>query len=175
MTGVTLFGSRAKNFWLKTKAQGYNSLNQNWDPWAMEFNSRLDLTTVFCEVDDFCKKFDFHWEEQLKLTAICGEKISGSRLNVSEVMTIALAFVAASGYRTFKDFYTLLVLSCWREAFPNLVSYNRFVELMPRSLMSPCCFLDCRRGENTGISFIDSTPIEVCHPRRLEISPGFWR
>ena len=29
-----------------------------------------------------------------------------------------------------------------------------------------CCFLHTRRGEVTGISFIDSTPIEVCHPCR---------
>ena len=29
-----------------------------------------------------------------------------------------------------------------------------------------CCFLQTRRGEVTGISFIDSTPLEVCHPCR---------
>ena len=29
-----------------------------------------------------------------------------------------------------------------------------------------CCFLQTRRGEVTGISFIDSTPIEVSHPCR---------
>ena len=60
----------------------------------MEFNSRLDLTTVFCEVDDFCQKFDLHWEEQLKITAICGEKISRSKLNVSEVMTLRNCFLS---------------------------------------------------------------------------------
>ena len=29
-----------------------------------------------------------------------------------------------------------------------------------------CCFLRTRRGQITGISFVDSTPIEVCHPCR---------
>ena len=29
-----------------------------------------------------------------------------------------------------------------------------------------CCFLQTRKGEVTGISFIDSTPIEVCCPSR---------
>ena len=29
-----------------------------------------------------------------------------------------------------------------------------------------CCFLNTCKGEVTGISFIDSTPIEVCHPCR---------
>ena len=37
---------------------------------------------------------------------------------------------------------------------------------MPWCLMLLCCFLQTRRGEVTGISFIDSTPIEVCHPGR---------
>uniref|UniRef100_UPI001CEDA97D hypothetical protein n=1 Tax=Leptothermofonsia sichuanensis TaxID=2917832 RepID=UPI001CEDA97D len=38
-------------------------------------------------------------------------------------------------------FDTLQVLPHWRTAFPQLVSYNRFVELMPWSLMLLCCFL----------------------------------
>ena len=83
----------------------------------------------------------------------------------SEVMTIAIAF-HGSGFRTFKEFYTLQVLPHWKTAFPNLVSYNRFVELMPWCLMLLCCFLNTCKGEVTGISFIDSTPIEVCHPCR---------
>lgn len=34
--------------------------------------------------------------------------------------------------------------------------------------MTLCCFLHTRRGEVTGISFIDSTSIEVCHPCRAQ-------
>ena len=50
--------------------------------------------------------------------------------------------------------------------FRALVSYNRFIELKPWAMMLLCCFLHTRKGEITGISFIDSTPIEVCHPSR---------
>ena len=94
-----------------------------------------------------------------------GNGCAGLAACLSEVMTIVIAF-HGSGYRTFKDFYTLQVLPGWHRAFPNLVSYTRFVELMPWSLMLLCCFVQTRRGEVTGISFIDSTPIEVCHPCR---------
>ncbi len=80
-------------------------------------------------------------------------------------MTIVIAFHGA-GLRTFKDFYRLTVLPHWQKAFPNLVSYNRFVELMPWGLMLLCCFANTRKGEMTGIAFIDSTPLEVCHPAR---------
>jgi len=80
-------------------------------------------------------------------------------------LTILIAF-HGSGYKTFKEFYTLCVKPHWRNAFPSLVSYNRFVELSRWALMLLCCYLYTRTGEVTGISFIDSTPIEVCHTKR---------
>jgi hypothetical protein len=127
--------------------------------------SHLDVTQIFCDVDDFCQRFEQLWQQQPQLPSISGEKRSRSRVHLSEVMTIVIAF-HGSGYRTFKDFYTLQVLPHWRRAFPTLVSYNRFVELMPWSLMLLCCSLYTRLGEMTGISFIDSTPLKVCHPKR---------
>ncbi len=131
----------------------------------MDIKSRLDLTEVFCDVDDFYRSFEKHCRSIPQLTASVGEKLCTSRLSLSEVMTIVIAF-HGSGYRTFKEFYTLQVLPHWKQAFPKLVSYNRFVELMPWSMMLLCCFLQTRKGEITGISFIDSTPIEVCNPCR---------
>ena len=96
----------------------------------MEIKSRIDITQIFCDVDDFYQNFEYYWQQQRKLTSITGEKICRSRMIRSEIMTIAIAF-HGSGFRTFKEFYTLQVLPHWRKAFPNLVSYNRFVELMP--------------------------------------------
>lgn len=60
----------------------------------------------------------------------------------------------------------MTVLPYWRKAFPNLVSYNRFVKLMPWSFMQLCCYWHTRFGEGSGISFIDATPLAVCHPKR---------
>ncbi len=131
----------------------------------MDIKSRIDLTEVYCDVDDFYQSFKKHCDSIPQLTASVGEKLCRSRLSLSEVMTIVIGF-HGSGYRTFKEFYTLQVIPHWRKAFPQLVSYNRFVELMPWSMMLLCCFLQTRKGEITGISFIDSTPIEVCHRSR---------
>ena len=80
-------------------------------------------------------------------------------------MTIVVAF-HSSGYRTFKHFYFML-LSTHRSEFPNLVSYQRFVELMPRGLAPLCSYLVTRFGEVTGIAFIDSTVIAVCGNKRI--------
>lgn len=134
--------------------------------------SRLDITQIFCEVDDFCQKFEHYWHEQKQLPSMPGERHSRSRMSLSEIMTIVIAF-HGSGFRTFKEFYTLCVLPHWQRAFPKLVSYNRFVELMPWCLMLLCCFLQTRKGEITGISFIDSTPISVCYPCRAHAHKVF--
>lgn len=124
--------------------------------------SRLDITQIFCDIDDFCNQWENLWQQVPQLPSISGERRSQSRMHLSEVMTIVIAF-HGSGYRTFKEFYTMQVIPGWGRAFPNLVSYTRFVELMPWSLMLLCCFLHTLTGEITGISFIDSTPITVCH------------
>lgn len=134
--------------------------------------SRLDITQIFCDIDDFCQEFELHWQKYPQLPSMPGERRCRSRMNLSEVMTIVIAF-HGSGYRTFKDFYTLCVLPGWRHAFPNLVSYTRFVELMPWCLMLLCCFVHTRRGKVTGISFIDSTPITVCHRCRAKSNKVF--
>lgn len=138
--------------------------------------ARLDLTQIFCDVDDFYREFEQLCERAIPRLPCDGQpKRYQSRLSISEVMTIVIAF-HGSGYRTFKDFYTQKVLVDWRDAFPNLVSYGRFVELMPWSFMALACFLNrCCFGEVTGLSFIDSTPLSICHVKRAKANKTFKR
>ncbi len=126
---------------------------------------RLDVTQIFCDIDDFYQLFSAQQHALPALPYDGKAKPYSSRLSLSEVMTIVIAF-HGSGFRTFKDFYCCQVLPHWRSAFPNLVSYSRFVELVPWSVMLLGCFLQTTFGELTGISFVDSTSIEVCHPNR---------
>jgi hypothetical protein len=136
--------------------------------------ARLDLTQIFCDVDDFYREFERFCERAIPRLPCDGQpKGYQSRLSISEVMTIVIAF-HGSGYRTFKDFYKQKVLADWRDAFPNLVSYGRFVELMPWSFMALVGFLNtCCFGEVTGISFIDSTSVAVCHVKRAKAHKTF--
>ncbi len=87
-------------------------------------------------------------------------------LCLSEVMTIVVGF-HLSGYRTFKHYYLGQMLRYQRSYFPGLVSYHRFVALLQGSLIPLCCFLVSRFGRCSGISFIESTKISVCHKRRI--------
>lgn len=136
--------------------------------------ARLDLTQVFCDVDDFYGEFEQFCERATPRLPCDGQaKSYQSRLSISEVMTILIAF-HGSGYRTFKDFYIGKVLSHWQDAFPDLVSYGRFVELMPWSFTALASFLNTQcLGEITGVSFIDSTSVSVCHVKRAKAHKTF--
>ncbi|MGP5576541.1 transposase, partial [Psychrobacter faecalis] len=59
------------------------------------------------------------------------------------------------------------MLGMMKREFPNLPSYSRFIELIPRSIMPLCAYLQSMMGDCTGISYIDSTKIAVCHNKRI--------
>jgi hypothetical protein len=84
----------------------------------------------------------------------------------SEIMTILIHF-HQSHYRTFKAYYTEYVQVHLTSEFPHLVSYARFVALIPQMMIPLLAYLQSRYGACTGISFIDSTSLEVCDPKRI--------
>jgi hypothetical protein len=67
-----------------------------------------------------------------------------------------------------QHFYLDYVKNYWREAFPGLPSYQRFVEWIPSTLIPLCVYLKNCFGSCTGIGFIDSTSLKVCHNRRIK-------
>ena len=125
------------------------------------------ITEIFYLVDEFCKEF-----EQAKEGHILSEKTSVKRRNRkftmsdSEVITIVILFHLKK-YRCLKHFYMMHVQKHMQSEFPKTVAYNRFVELQQKALMPMAVFLQfCCLGKCTGVSFIDSTPIRVCHIKR---------
>lgn len=129
--------------------------------------SILDLDAVyalFCSIDAFWRVFEPLWEREL--LAAGRKRRRATRLHPSELMTIAILF-QQSGYRTFKTFYTQYVQVHLRQEFPGLVSYNRFIELLPRVLVPLAVYLQTQQGSCTGIGFIDSTALAVCHNARI--------
>lgn len=126
----------------------------------------MSLLELFCDVDDFWQAFRPYWHAQLLAQGTI-KRVRTPRLNESEIMTLVIVF-HQSHYRTFKAFYTQHVQKHMRGEFPALVSYNRFVELMPRVLGPLMVYLRLCMGACTGISFVDSTSLTVCHNRRIE-------
>ena len=124
----------------------------------------MSLLELFCDVDDFWLRFVPQWKaSQL---AAGKQRERAGQLCPSEVMTILIHF-HQSRYRTFKAYYTEHVQVHLAKEFPHLVSYPRFVALIPQLMLPLLAYLQTRYGACTGISFIDSTSLEVCHPKRI--------
>jgi len=126
----------------------------------------MSLVALFVDVDDFCQSYQQFVQSQ-RLGSPAGRRGPRCRLSLSEVMTIIIHF-HQSGYRHFKAYYTGHVQQYLHAEFPDLVSYNRFVELMPAALYPLCLYLRSRLGHTAGIAFIDSTPLPVCNNRRIK-------
>ena len=125
----------------------------------------IPLTEIFCLTDDFCKLFDQEKHKYIipnpnrKRQRTCS-------LCLSEVITIVIMF-HLSHYRTFKDFYLNCLCLLYKKEFPTLVSYSRFVELMPLAFMPMLLMLRGLSGKQTNQYYIDSTKLAVCHNLRI--------
>ena len=125
----------------------------------------MSLLELFVSVDDFCQIFLPVWEQKLMADGSKKRRRTG-QLSISEIMTIIIYF-HQSRYRNFKAYYTAYVCKHLCSEFPNLVSYERFVILMPSALGPLSAYLKSLYGSCSGLSFIDSTALEVCDNHRI--------
>lgn len=123
------------------------------------------LVELFCDVDDFCNVFIPQWQKELLEDGTRQRKRDG-RMTISEMMTIVISF-HMSHHRDFKNYYCGYVAQIYKNEFPNLLSYTRFLAVMPRLIVPMCAYFETLKGKPTGIQFIDSTSIKVCHNIRI--------
>ena len=123
------------------------------------------LIAIFCDIDDFCKEYEEYCTHHLLLDK--NQVIPKTSMSMSEIMTITVYF-HLSQYRTFKWYYKNYICEQMRKYFPKLVSYNRFIEIMPSIIVPLTLYLISKRfGKSFGINFVDSTTLEVCDPHRI--------
>lgn len=133
---------------------------------------KKDITELFCFVDDFYKTI----KNEMESHQICNKgkpktvtRIPG--LTGSEIMTIMLMF-QESPCRNFKYFYKSY-LQLYRPEFPKTPTYERFISLMPRVLYLLTILLCCLLRRNSKIAYMDSTSLNVCHPKRIRSNKVF--
>lgn len=124
----------------------------------------MDFTQLFVDVDDFCQKFEHQFKKMSLPKA--GSRRRKGQMALSEIMTLLIAF-QTSGFRTFKDFYQYLHRHHAHD-FPQLLSYPRLVEWIPRMVTPLTVYAIHCQGKVTGINFIDSTRIKVCNNKRIK-------
>ena len=124
----------------------------------------MSLEELFCQVDDFCLLFMPEWEATLMEEGVC-HKPWQCQMSASEIMTIVILF-HQHHYRNFKHFYRNYVCHVWQDAFPKRLSYTRFVEQKKRILFPLFFFMYTLEKTQTGLYFVDSTTLKVCHIKR---------
>ena len=123
------------------------------------------LTELFCLIDDFCKVFEPAFERKLLADGKRKRRRTGA-LSLSELMTLVVLFHQVR-YRQFKLFYQGYVCRFLRRDFPQLPSYSRCVQLMPRCAAALAGLFELLKGQCSGVSIADSTPLAVCDNRRI--------
>ena len=127
------------------------------------------LVEDFCQLDDFCQAFCPCWETRLLRQGAQPARKRGPRAGLadSEIMTI-LVLYHSSRFSHFRAFYEGVVLTLLRSAFPKAPCYARFIALTNHVWVPLTVFLLTRMGQRTGIYYIDSTALPVCHTRRID-------
>jgi hypothetical protein len=123
------------------------------------------LTDIFCQMDDFCNRLDEYTQDYMLTGPMKGKRGPACGLAISEIMTILVMF-QSSRLRDFKNFYTGLLCLYYRGYFPKLPCYERFVSLIQRAIFPLSIFTQLKAGQQTGIYYIDSSCLPVCHIRR---------
>lgn len=126
---------------------------------------KKDITELFVFVSDFCQEYTTYLYS--RMLPAKRKPTRTPETTICEVMTIILLF-QQSPIRNFKHFY-LTYLQLYKPEFPKLPSYNRFIELQQRCLghFHALLMILCALAERTGISYVDATPIPVCHNKRI--------
>ncbi len=128
---------------------------------------RYDITKIYYFVDEFCKIYS-EWSKH-KILPTTKRRNRACRLVLSEMLTIAICY-HFSGYKCFKYFYESDICIKQRDYFKEILSYSRFVQLRPTLIVPLYLMIHMLSGEKTGVYFIDSTSLPICHNKRISIT-----
>ena len=120
----------------------------------------LSTTALLCCLDDFAQTFE-EWERHNLIPSGRKHRRSG-KLSLSESLFIMVLF-HLSPFKDFKNFWIYGVEQKYRDCFGDIPSYGFCVSLMPRLMMPLCVLLQCFSGDETGVYFVDSTKLPICH------------
>ncbi|SPR02185.1 transposase [Orientia tsutsugamushi] len=129
------------------------------------------IITVYYLIDNFCK---IHQEcERKRLIPSSNQRNRDGKLCLAELLTITIYFYL-SPCKDFKNYY-LYYLSHKYKGYFCLPSYSRIIQLCPRMLLPLAVLMHYLKGEETGIYYIDSTKLAICHNKRISSNRVFNR
>lgn len=103
------------------------------------------VTEIYCIADDFCKEYELEMNKKalsLSNPSPNSPKTRNRKGRTSDAeMTIILVLFHSNTFRNFKHFYLFYLSRELKDEFPNLLSYTRFLERMPRVAVQRLLFL----------------------------------
>ncbi|KJV75645.1 transposase [Orientia tsutsugamushi] len=120
------------------------------------------IITVYYLIDNFCKIYQEL--ERKRLIPSSNQRNRDGKLSLAELLTIEIYFYI-SPCKDCKN-YHLYYLSHKYKGYFCLPSYNRIIQLRPRMLLPLAILMHYLKGEETGIYYIDSTKLAICHNTR---------
>lgn len=127
------------------------------------------LTRIYYLVDNFCKIFN-EWEKA-KLLPSNKIRYKSGNLSLAELLSIVLYFYL-SPCKDFKNYYLYFLPAKYPDYF-KLVGYSRIIQLWPSLVLPLVILMHQLKGETTGIYFIDSTKLQICHNKRTSSNKVF--
>lgn len=124
------------------------------------------LISLFIEIDDL---IILYREYQANNNLLPSKSPTRQRaLSCSEICTILVAY-HLSGYKCFEYYYKQMILKSHQSYFPKAPSYECFLSYIPKSVDALYLWLlySCSQSERTGLYFVDSKKLEVCHLKRV--------
>lgn len=126
----------------------------------------LDLTTLFCTIDDFFLKFEPVYYQFLKQQKTCS-RVRCASLNISEIVFIVIWY-KCSHFTNFKAFFTSLN-NHHRSLFQGIPCYERMIYLIKRHhLALHALHFYLMKGCEQPYLWIDSTSLPVCKNQRIQ-------
>ena len=129
------------------------------------------ITSVYYLVSNFSKIYQ-EWEKSNLIPSIMQRRRDGI-LSICELMTIVLYFYL-SPCRDFKNYYLYYLSHKYRGYF-TLPCYSRIIQLWPRLIIPLAIMMQLLKGQNSGIYFIDSTKLAICHRKRTSSNRVFGK
>ena len=98
----------------------------------------MNLTTVFCNIDDFCREFTLESPQEL-LPMPSPRRNRRAGLGLSEIMTILVMFHHSGEHRNFKGYYTQHVCRHWSGEFPGAPRATAASSSLSPASCGRCC------------------------------------